>query len=1085
MQLVGRTTMARRSLASLCLAMAPLCAPATGGRAGDPNPFTPTLFFSYTEPGGRVRNFCRAAGIAGEFVAGGVELRVGGIAVGVEFAGAGRVLPVPLGRPTGTANLLHGAASGWRANLPAYTGFVYRGLYSGIDLVYGASRMLKSEFLVAPGARPEHIRLRYRGAEQVRVDDGGALVVATGEGEIREAPPTAYQEIGKRRVPVRASFVLDESGIVSFALGPYDASRALVIDPALTYSSYLGGGRIDAVTAMAVDSSGSLYLTGYTDSFDFPIFGALQAVRAGGADVFLVKLAPDGQTFRYATYFGGAHDDRAFGLAVDAAGNAIVAGWTYSFDFPVSAARQPKVAGGRDAFVARLNTSGTGFVYSTLHGGAGSDTANAVAVDAWGNAYIAGDTGSTNLPIRNAYRSGLRGLQDAFAAKFSPAGVLVYGTYLGGSGDERALGIAVDSSGAAYITGSTTSTDYPIVNAFRGMRSGWQDAFATKLAPGGSAAAYSTYLGGSGLERGTSIAVDLGGVAYIAGMTSSVDFPLASPIQSAFGGVQDGFALALTNQGSGLVFSTYVGGTGVDEALAIGLISGSVLIAGSTMSSDFPVVNATQPSLVGRSDAFVVQLGGTGTTRLFSTYLGGSGAEAGSSLAASGGTAMWVAGQTDSRDLQILQGIQPVAPSSINGFLARFDLQSTTTTPNYIGYIDKIACDSIRGWAADRNRLNTSLNIELLDGSTVIGSFIANVLRADVGTFLGDNGIHGFDIATPTALIDGWTHSVSVRVAGTTHLLEGGPQLLTCTTPGTGTPNLAEGKAAAQSSTPNPAWSAASAVDGDTNGNIVSGSVTHTGLDVNAWWQVDLGATAVISSIEIWNRSDCCGDRLSDYWVFVSDTAFAASETPITLQTRPGTWSSRQTSVPSPSTTIQTGGVQGRYIRVQLAGSNYLSLAEVKVKGQTAFNLAQGKVAAQSSVPVAAWAARNAVDGNSDGNIGSGSVTHTGLDVNAWWQVDLGAAAVISGIEIWNRSDCCGERLGDYWIFVSDTPFGPWETPMTLQTRVGTWSSRQSNAPSPSAIIQLPGVQGRYVRVQLAGTNYLSLAEVKVTGQSP
>jgi hypothetical protein len=381
--------------------------------------------------------------------------------------------------------------------------------------------------------------------------------------------------------------------------------------------------------------------------------------------------------------------------------------------------------------------------------------------------------------------------------------------------------------------------------------------------------------------------------------------------------------------------------------------------------------------------------------------------------------------------------------------------------------------------------------------------------------------------------------------------------------------NLAVGKTATQSSTLTgfgPAG-ASNAVDGNTDGNFFHGSVSHTNLDANAWWQVDLGAAATVSSITIWNRTDCCGNRLSDYWVFVSNTPFLATDTPTTLQGRAGTFSSHQTTFPNPSTAIAVNAA-GRYVRVQLSGSNYLSLAEVQVFGTTSGttfgisgqvtllgagfngvtmtlsgsqsgsvvtsgsgnysftglaaggtytvtpslsgysftppsqtftnlsanqtanftasgNVAVGKAATQSSTLSGfgtTTVASSAVDGNTDGNFFHGSVSHTNLETNAWWQVDLGASVTVSSVTVWNRTDCCSDRLTDYWLFVSNTPFLATDTPTTLQGRAGTFSSHQTTFPNPSATIPV-NAAGRYVRVQLSGSNYLSLAEVQVSGQ--
>jgi hypothetical protein len=298
--------------------------------------------------------------------------------------------------------------------------------------------------------------------------------------------------------------------------------------------------------------------------------------------------------------------------------------------------------------------------------------------------------------------------------------------------------------------------------------------------------------------------------------------------------------------------------------------------------------------------------------------------------------------------------------------------------------------------------------------------------------------------------------------------------------------NLALGKPATQSGSYSfPATGPALAVDGNTDGNFFDGSVTATNDGPNDWWQVDLGASATLTSIVVWNRTDCCGSRLSDYWVFVSDTPFGPTDTPATLQNRAATFGSHQTAAPNPSTAIVIEA-QGRYVRVQLTSQNYLSLAEVQVFGTAGpldTNLAQGKAATQSSTfpGYAGAGAASAVDGNQDGNFFDGSVTATNADANAWWQVDLGASAAVSSIVVWNRTDCCNSRLGDYWVFVSDIPFLPTDTPATLQNRAGTFSSHQTAAPNPSITIAA-GAQGRYVRVQLSGTNYLSLAEVQVFG---
>jgi hypothetical protein len=271
---------------------------------------------------------------------------------------------------------------------------------------------------------------------------------------------------------------------------------------------------------------------------------------------------------------------------------------------------------------------------------------------------------------------------------------------------------------------------------------------------------------------------------------------------------------------------------------------------------------------------------------------------------------------------------------------------------------------------------------------------------------------------------------------------------------------------------------AAAAVDGNTDGNYWDGSVSQTNSEISPWWQVDLGAAAEVGSVTIWNRTDCCVSRLNDYWIFVSATPFNASDTPAVLQTRAGVWSTHQTTAPDPSGTVAIGA-RGRYVRIQLSGTNALHMAEVQVFGAwVTDNIAIGKTASQSTT----WSpASRAVDGNTDGVYWDNSVTETAPDANAWWQVDLGAAAGVGSVAIWNRTDCCADRLSDYWVFVSNTPFASTDTPATLQGRAGTWSVHQTTAPNPAVVIPV-GAPGRYVRVQLSGTNNLHMAEVEVFG---
>ena len=302
-------------------------------------------------------------------------------------------------------------------------------------------------------------------------------------------------------------------------MGAYDRTRPLIIDPVLSYSTYLGGSGVDGGDSIAVDATGAVYVLGFTTSADFPTVNAVQPTYNGGQDFFVAKLTPDGTALVYATYLGGSDRDVPIGIAVDSAGAAYVIGSTFSQDFPTVQALQPTFAGGaEDAMVAKLSADGSRLIYSTYLGGSGYESGHGIAVDLAGAAYIAGGTNSPDFPQVNALQPRPTGAIDAFVAKLAPDGsALLYSTYLGGTGDETATGIAVDSLGAAYVFGDTTSTDFPSVNPLPAPGGGY-DPFVFKLAPDGTRLIYSTRLGGSSNEFSYGMAIDVSGAAYVTGL---------------------------------------------------------------------------------------------------------------------------------------------------------------------------------------------------------------------------------------------------------------------------------------------------------------------------------------------------------------------------------------------------------------------------------------------------------------------------------------------------------------------------------------------------------------------------------------
>jgi hypothetical protein len=527
--------------------------------------------------------------------------------------------------------LIGNDASKWRTDVPHFGQVRLAEVYKGIALVYyGNQRQLEYDFVVRPGADPRQIRLHFEGPERVEIDRSGDLVLRTGGGEIRQRRPVAYQNSGSSRRIVRAGYRRLGKREFGIDVAPYDAGRPLVIDPIFEYSTYLGGMSDEGGSAIAVDTSGNVYVAGWTRSANLPTANPLRGSLFSGEDAFVAKFNPSGSALIYSTYLGGGLITNANAIAVDGEGNAYVGGTTRSRFFPTANPLQPDHAGGDfDGFVTKINPSGSALVYSTFLGGAsGVDRVVGIALDGSGNAYVAGTTNSTNFPTVSPLQANNAGDFDAFVTKFDPAGsALVYSTYLGGSGADIARGIAADGAGNAYVAGETASTNFPASGSpLQGSNAGATDAFVTKINASGSALAYSTYVGGSSDDSAAGITVDSSGNAYIAGETWSPDYPTASSLQP-FRSI-DAFVTKINASGSALVYSTYLGGSLFDAAVGIAVdSSGNAHVAGQTNSSDFPTARPPQSSRRGLNDAFVAGLDASGSFLLYSTYLGGAGDE--------------------------------------------------------------------------------------------------------------------------------------------------------------------------------------------------------------------------------------------------------------------------------------------------------------------------------------------------------------------------------------------------------------------------------------------------------------------------
>ncbi|MHB0874921.1 MAG: DUF7948 domain-containing protein [Anaerolineae bacterium] len=501
----------------------------------------------------------------------------------------------------GKVNLLLGNdPAQYVTNLPTYSRLVYHHLYPGIDLSYtGSAGQLKGTYVVSPGASPGSIRGRYDGASGLTLNPTtGDLHIAMASGRsLVEQAPVVWQIVQGQRAPVQCRYALEGDGSVALRLGSYDRSLPLTIDPVLVYSAYLGGADFDAATSIAVDASGAAYLTGITLSADFP--------REGSTD----------------------------GLS-----------------------------GQYDAFVTKIAPSGDAVVYSTYLGGSGNDQGAAIAVDGNGNAYVVGTTGSSDFPATGGYDNSRDGFDDAFLAKLTPGGDgVLYGTYLGGGSTDQARGVAFVGDGIVYVAGTTFSADFPTLSAYQDSLHGPADSFVAKvntMLTGGASRLYATYLGGAGMDSGMAVAADSAGNAYVTGVTVSADFPTKNALRS-YAGRSDAFVAELTVGGTGLVFSTYLGGAGNDTAYAIDTDGmGRVYVVGNTESDDFPTNGALQTARKGGSDAFVSRISAGGTELSYSTYFGGTGGDYAYGVAVDAADGVHIVGSSASADLPALDALQ-------------------------------------------------------------------------------------------------------------------------------------------------------------------------------------------------------------------------------------------------------------------------------------------------------------------------------------------------------------------------------------------------------------------------------------------
>ena len=552
-------------------------------------------------------------------------------------------------------------SSKWNNGVPHYKELRYPAVWEGVDLEISDSQDgMKMNWVLDKPDRASSVRLRWAGANSLELDATGNLLVHHALGTLTDLSPIAYQEINGGRKPVGCAYRLFGSFELGFELtGNYLEDIPLIIDPILTYASYLGGSLSDIGRGIAVDTEGCAYVTGTTTSVDFPVTpGAFQTTLRGNQDAFITKFASNGGSLIYSTYLGGSNIETDNSISLDTEGCAYITGRTLSADFPITPGAFQTTGG--SIYVTKIAPDGGSLIYSTFLGVGESGTAYGIAVDSQGHAYVTGSTPNLNFPVTpDAFQTTKFGFESGFITKFSPGGgSLIYSTFLEGSGQDVINDIAVDAQGYAYVTGLTGSTDFPVTpGAFQTTSTGGS-AFITKLALDGSSLIYSTYLSGSSISDGYSISVDSFGNACVTGHTNSNGFPVTpGAFQTVYpGGTLSTFVSKLSPGGDDLIASTYLGGSlgSIGYGLALDT-QGRIFVTGFASSPGFPLTPDVIPSVLDGASNIYISIFSPDLTRLLVSYCLGNGR--GYSIATGPEGAVYATGQTLSTEFPATPGV--------------------------------------------------------------------------------------------------------------------------------------------------------------------------------------------------------------------------------------------------------------------------------------------------------------------------------------------------------------------------------------------------------------------------------------------
>lgn len=632
----------------------------------------------------------------------------------------------------------------WISNVHLYSEINLSNLYQGIDIrFYFDKGSLRYDFMVNPGADPEQIEMKIEGADSYYINNFNELVISSRYGDFKHGELFTYQN---NKESVKSQFRINENNSISIDVSEYNHELPLIIDPIL-YSSFLPSWGAEVITAVSKTTSNNLICAGHTNSSGFPTtVGAYSGTYVGNLDLFVTQFKNDNSTLKFSTFIGATGDELCYDMHVDKNNFIYITGYFTSFDFPTTAgAYDQSVNGEYDAFITKLDSNGSSLIYSTMIGSDLHDVGHDIDVDTSGNAYLAGLTYSAAFPLTvGSFDHTFAAPSEAFVLKLNSTGSsLIYSTFLGGNELDKAAAIEVDPTGAVYVAGTTNSSNFPTTpGAFDVSDDLYRDVFVSKLNSTGSALIFSTYLGGDSDDEATSIQLDGNNRLYITGTTSSTDFPTTGGVYDiTYNGWDDVFVTRLNNTGSSLTYSTYFGGTGHDRAEALTVSDNNqVFVTGYTLSTNFPLSTIPDDnSLSGTQDAFLFQLNAAGTSLVYSTYLGGAGAETGYGIDYDYEGNVWVAGSTNSSDFPTTPGCFANTLFDSDGFFTQFEFGLSISIEDENAQLAMIVFPNpSNGITHISTNHENELSVELINGmGQVVGKYLFNQFMSsfDVSNF--------------------------------------------------------------------------------------------------------------------------------------------------------------------------------------------------------------------------------------------------------------------------------------------------------------------------------------------------------------